>query len=103
MTAIETALIHVETGYLSPDFQEAVTDYLSLAATDGSEHPLLDRAVKSIIERIRIQAYKMYINEASERYAHEGGKTKAFALVMGEWIEKGAKKLMKRFREPIAE
>ena len=103
LTAIETALIHVESGYLSPDFQEAVTDYLSLADTDVAKHTSLDRAAKSIVERVRIQAYKLYIGEASERYEHEGGKTRGFALAMGEWIEKGAKKLMKKYQDPLAE
>lgn len=103
LTAIETALIHIETGYLSPEFQEAVTDYLTLADSDTTKHPSLNRAAQSIIERIRIQAYKLYIAEASERYEHEGGKTRGFARVMGEWIEKGVKRLMKKFKEPLAE
>lgn len=103
LTAIETALIHVEAGYLSPDFQEAVGDYLSLADTDVGRHPSMDRAAKSIVERVRIQAYRVYIGEASERFEHEGGKTRGFALLMGEWIEKGAKRLMKKFKEPLAE
>lgn len=103
LTAIETALIHVETGYLSPDFSDAVTDYLSLADTDTTKHPSLNRTAQSIVERIRIQAYKLYIGEASERYEHEGGKTRSFAMAMGEWIEKGAKKLIKKFKEPLAE
>lgn len=80
-----------------------MTDYLGLADSDVAKHPSLDRAAKSIIERVRIQAYKLYIGEASERYEHEGGKTRAFAMAMGEWIEKGAKKLMKKFKEPLAE
>lgn len=103
LTAIETSLIHIEAGYLSPEFQEAANDYLNLADTDVTKHPSMDRAAKSIVERIRIQAYRVYIGEASERYELEGGKTRGFALAMGEWLEKGAKKLIKKFGEPLAE
>jgi hypothetical protein len=52
---------------------------------------------------VRIQAYKVYIGEASEQYEHEGGKTRAFAMAMGEWIEKGVKRVNKKFGEPVAE
>lgn len=102
MTSLETALIHSPEGYLSPDFAEAVTDYLSLGRKD-TEHAALARTAQSIIERIRIQAYKVYIGEASDRYEHEGGKTRSFAMAMGEWIEKGVKRAHKKFPEPITE
>lgn len=113
LTSIETSLIHGTDGYLGPDFAEAVSDYLSVGPQDTSEHEststngiaggnaAMKRTEQSIIERIRIQAYQVYIAEASERYEHEGGKTRGFALRMGEWIEKGVKKVDRRFEERV--
>ena len=67
----------------------------------GSGNAALERTSQSIIERIRIQAYKVYIGEASSRYELEGGKTRGFAIKMGEWIEKGVKRVDKKFGEPV--
>lgn len=101
-SAVESALIHSQNGYHSPDFLEAVSDWLALDAQDVS-HPSLQRAATSIVERARVQAYKSYINEASERFEFEGGKTRGFAMAMAGWVESQAKKLNKKFMEPIAE
>lgn len=103
LTSIETSLIHGPDGYLGPDFAEAVSDYLALGDKDTSGHPALERTAQSIVERIRIQAYKVYIGEASQRYELEGGKTRGFAIRMGEWIEKGVKRVDKKFGEPVTE
>lgn len=103
LTAVETSLIHAPEGYSSPDFAEAVNDYLALGTKDTGSNPGLARTAQSIIERIRIQAYKVYINEASDRYEHEGGKTRSFAVAMGEWIEKGVKRVNKKFPEGVTE
>ncbi|KAL7421167.1 hypothetical protein Q5752_004052 [Cryptotrichosporon argae] len=52
--------------------------------------------------KLRQQAYEHYIREASERFAIEGGKSRAFALGLAGWIESSTKKLKKRFPDPIA-
>ena len=78
-----------------------MADYLAVGDKDIDGTPALERTAQSIIERVRIQAYQVYIAEASQRYEHEGGKTRGFAIKMGEWIEKGVKKVDKKFGESV--
>lgn len=87
-------------GYLSLDFRQAVAYWLCLDVDDYG-HPSLQRTQRSIVDRLRQQAYSNYIEEASERYSHEGGKNRAFAMSLASWIESGAKKLDKWFQEPV--
>ncbi|EIW68721.1 hypothetical protein TREMEDRAFT_39631, partial [Tremella mesenterica DSM 1558] len=87
-------------GYHSPDFMEAVTDYLALESRDIS-HSELQRLSDKIIDGIRMQAYESYVAHATERIEHCGGKTKEFALAMAVWIEKEAKKLSKKFGDSL--
>ena len=87
-------------GYLSLDFRQAVDHWVSLGVEE-TDHPALQRAQRAICDRLRQQAYTNYIEEASERYAHEGGKNRAFAMELASWIESGAKRLDKSFPEPV--
>lgn len=56
-----------------------------------------------MVEKIRMQAYKTYVDEAGDKLDLEGGKTKGFAMGMATWIEKEAKKLSKKYADPITE
>ncbi len=101
LTAVDSALKFGEGGYHSPDFFEAVSDWLVLDVRD-TRHPSLQAAAQSIMEGVRSQAFQSYIQEASDQLDLEGSKTKPFAMAMAIWIEKEAKKLSKKFRDPIA-
>jgi hypothetical protein len=99
-SAIANALT-CEGGYLSPEFQEAVDDWLSIDPQDNDD-PEVEALARSIAEGIRVQAFESYIADASERIHHEGGnKTRGFAVGMASWIESQTKKLSKRFPQPI--
>ncbi|ORY22446.1 hypothetical protein BCR39DRAFT_473965 [Naematelia encephala] len=102
LAAVDSALAYGANGYHSPDFLEAVSDWLALDYRDTS-HSTLSQLNTSIVERIRIQAYKSYIEEAGERLEREGSKTRAFAMDMAVWVEKEVKKLNKRFGDPITD
>jgi hypothetical protein len=100
LEAINTSLTYPQ-GYHSPDFQEAVADYLSLDLVDLN--PTLSRISNTITQRIRDQAFSSYVNEAGERMDFEGGKNRAFVGAMAGWVEKEGKKLSRKFRDPINE
>lgn len=100
LSALANSLTY-ERGYMSPEFQEAVEDWLSLDAQD-IQHPDLKQIASPIVDGIKVQAYESYIAEASDRIEHEGGKTRTFAIQMATWIESQTKKLSKRFPEPIS-
>ncbi len=102
LNAVNTALEYGEGGYHSPDFFEAVSDWLVLDIRDASL-PALDATARNTLERVRAQAFQSYIQEASDRLEHEGSKTKAYVLGLAGWIEKEAKKLNKKFSDPITE
>jgi hypothetical protein len=87
-------------GYMSPEFLQAVDHWCSLQA-DNDEHPSFQRTQRAICDRLRQQAYAKYIEEASEKYAHEGGKNKRFATALASWIESNAKRLNKWFPDPL--
>jgi hypothetical protein len=99
MNDIEAAL-ELPMGYMSPDFRHAVDHWVSLGVED-TDHPALQRTQRAICDRLRQHAYANYIEEASERYAHEGGKNRAFAMELASWIESSAKRLDKWFQEPV--
>ena len=100
LSAVVSALQFGEGGYHSPDFLEAVSDWLALDVQDAHQAGM-EQAAASIVERLRTQAFQSYIHEASDRLEHEGSKTKGFAMQLAAWIEREAKKLNKRFGEPI--
>jgi len=100
LSAVANALTY-ERGYHSPEFQEAVEDWLSLDSQE-IRHPDLIQMAAPIIDGIKVQAYESYIAEASDRIEHEGGKNRAFAINMAAWIERQTKKLSKKFPEPIS-
>lgn len=87
-------------GYLSEEFIQAAEHWNQL---DGEEveHPVFQRTQRAICDRLRQQAYAYYIEEASERYSHEGGKNREFAMALASWIESSAKRLDKMFPQPI--
>lgn len=87
-------------GYMSPEFRQAVDQWCNLGA-NSDEHPAFQRTERAICDRIRQQAYAKYIDEASEKYALEGGKNRRFAMALADWIESNAKRLDKWFREPL--
>lgn len=99
---MESALAFAQAGYHSSDFEEAVQDWLALCVTDIS-HSSLERLARSIPERIRYQAHHMYVDEAVVVCEREGGRTRTFAFSMASWVESQAKKLNRKFPEPIAE
>ena len=102
LAAVDSALSYAQGGYHSADFLDAVTDWLVLDVRDTS--PLhLTRIAENIVSRVRTQAFENYISEAGDRMDHEGGRNKAFAMTMAAWLEKEAKKLNKKFTDPIAE
>ena len=102
LASVDQALAFGKNGYHSPDFLEAVSDWLVLGEQDVSGSHL-SRIGENIVSRIRSQAFESYVSEAGEVLDKEGGRTKGFAMTMAAWIEKEAKKLNKRFGDPIAE
>ncbi len=101
-------------GYNSPDVQEAIQSFQTVTIDspipisdliENRQHPnpSIARIENGIIERIRAQAFKSYINESGERIEHEGGKNRGFAMGMAGWIESGAKKLNKKFGDAVTE
>jgi hypothetical protein len=100
LSAVANALTY-ERGYHSPEFQEAVEDWLSLDSQE-IRHPDLLAMAEPIIDGIKVQAYESYIAEASDRIEHEGGKNRSFAMAMATWIESQTKKLSKKYPEPIS-
>ncbi|BEJ13854.1 hypothetical protein CspHIS471_0310280 [Cutaneotrichosporon sp. HIS471] len=87
-------------GYMAPEFRQAVDHWCNLGA-DSDEHPAFQRTQRAICDRLRQQAYAKYIEEASEKYAQEGGKNKRFATALASWIESNGKRLNKWFSEPL--
>lgn len=87
-------------GYLSEEFIQAVEHWAQLGGEED-DHPSFQRTQRAICDRLRQQAYAHYIDEASERYSHEGGKSRQFALALATWIEKGGKRVDKLFPNPI--
>lgn len=102
LAAVDQALAYGKGGYHSPDFLEAVTDWLVVGTQDISGAHL-SRVAENIVSRIRSQAFESYVSEAGDQLDREGSRTKAFAMGMASWIEKEAKKLNKRLGDPIAE
>jgi len=102
LSSVDQALAYGKNGYHSSDFLEAVSDWLVLGEQDVTA-PHLSRIAENIISRIRSQAFESYVSEAGEVLDKEGSRTKNFAMAMATWIEKEAKKLNKRFGDPIAE
>ncbi|KLT39881.1 hypothetical protein CC85DRAFT_288059 [Cutaneotrichosporon oleaginosum] len=92
--------LNTPTGYMSPEFRQAVDHWGNLGA-DQNEHPAFLRTQRAICDRLRQQAYARYIEEASEKYAQEGGKNKRFAAALAAWIESSAKRLNKWFPDPL--
>ena len=101
LAAVDQALAYGKGGYHSPDFMEAVTDWLVVDNQDVSA-PHLSRIADNIISRIRSQAFESYVSEAGDLLDREGSRTKGFAMGMAQWIEKEAKRLNKKFGDPIA-
>jgi hypothetical protein len=102
LLSVDQALAVGKNGYHSPDFLEAVSDWLVLGTQDVSASHLA-KIAENIISRIRSQAFESYVSEAGDQLDREGSRTKAFAMAMATWIEKEAKKLNKKFGDPIAE
>jgi len=101
LTAVHSALAFEEGGgYHSPEFFEAASDWFVLDIRD-TQNPSLVTLERSIAERVRSQAFQSYIQEASDRLHHEGSKSLPFAMGLAVWIEKEAKKLSKKFADPI--
>jgi hypothetical protein len=101
LSSVDQALAYGKNGYHSPDFLEAVSDWLVLGEQDVTALHL-SRTAENIVSRIRSQAFESYVSEAGEVLDKEGSRTKGFAMAMATWIEKEAKKLNKRFGDPIA-
>lgn len=102
LASVDQALAYGKNGYHSPDFLEAVSDWLVLGEQDVTS-PHLSRIAENIVSRIRSQAFESYVSEAGEVLDKEGSRTKGFAMAMAAWIEKEAKKLNRKFGDPIAE
>jgi len=102
LLTVDQALATGKNGYHSPDFLEAVTDWLVLGTQDVTASHLA-KIAENIVSRIRSQAFESYVSEAGDQLDREGSRTKAFAMAMATWIEKEAKKLNKKFGDPIAE
>ncbi|WWC59160.1 uncharacterized protein I303_101708 [Kwoniella dejecticola CBS 10117] len=100
--AVESALDH-PSGYHSPDFVEAVEDWLILDVdiTDNYRNELR-QAEDRINELVKSQAFNAYIDQASRLLDLEGAKTCQFARQLALWIEKEAKRLDKKFTGPIS-
>lgn len=92
--------LNTPSGYLSPEFRQAVDHWCNLGA-DNDDHPAFQRTQRAICDRLRQQAYAKYIDEASEKYAQEGGKNRQFATALASWIESNAKRLNKWFPDPL--
>nr|ACZ81461.1 CND05260 [Kwoniella heveanensis] len=92
--------LHTDKGYHSDEFLEAVDDWKMLDRPSTSRGDM-KATVDRISNRIKSQAFSSYIEQASERLDLEGSKTGAFALYMATWVEKEAKKLDRKFCNPI--
>ena len=99
-SAIDTALSTSAAGYHSSDFLDAASDWLAIEPQD-IEDTDLQRLAASITDRIRVQAYQMYIEESADRIGHEGMKNRAVAMAMAAWVGREAKRLDKKFPNPI--
>nr|XP_019005449.1 uncharacterized protein I203_02304 [Kwoniella mangroviensis CBS 8507]OCF68910.1 hypothetical protein I203_02304 [Kwoniella mangroviensis CBS 8507] len=100
LQAVETAL-HCSKGYHSEEFLEAVEDWDLLNVSEEQQRHL-STITTEILDSVKSQAFNSYIDHASKLLDQEGSKTSAFALQLGSWIEKEAKKLDKRFAAPIS-
>ncbi|WWD22030.1 hypothetical protein CI109_106518 [Kwoniella shandongensis] len=87
-------------GYHSEEFLEAVHDWQALGV-ENSRHPTIERISDDIATQIKTRAYHSYISEATDRLEHEGSKTCTFAMRVAVWIEKEAKRLDRKFGEPL--
>ncbi|WWC87193.1 uncharacterized protein L201_002079 [Kwoniella dendrophila CBS 6074] len=99
LQALEAAL-ESPGGYHSEAFQEVVEDWITLQVPESQEASL-SVTINNIIDSIKSQAFNSYINQASKLLDQEGSKTCVFAMQLGTWIEKEAKKLDKKFGSPI--
>ncbi|WWD07979.1 hypothetical protein V865_006089 [Kwoniella europaea PYCC6329] len=88
-------------GYHSEEFLEAVEDWYTLNVSEEQQRSLTTISTQ-IMDNVKSQAFNTYIDHASRLLDQEGSKTCAFALQLGTWIEKEAKKLDKRFAAPIS-
>lgn len=104
-SAIDSSLSYASDGYHSADFYDAVSDWLVIGTQETTSTPAMAKITESIVSRIRSQAFESYISEAGEKMdLFEGGRqSKGFAMAMSAWVEKEAKKLNKKFGDPVAE
>ena len=102
LVAVSSSLEFGEGGYHSSDFLEAVSDWLVLDIRITNQTPL-EPISRNIVERVETQAFRSYTEAAADQLHLEGSKTKGFTMSMAAWVEKEAKKLSKKFPEPITE
>ncbi|WWC67647.1 uncharacterized protein I206_101557 [Kwoniella pini CBS 10737] len=100
LQAIETALDYPD-GYHSPEFAEAVEDWRISGANEDYNKDL--HAIQTrIVDIVKSQAFNTYIDQASRLLDSEGSKTCHFAMQLASWIEHEAKRLNRKFPDPIS-
>ncbi|WVN88902.1 uncharacterized protein L203_104117 [Cryptococcus depauperatus CBS 7841] len=103
-------LLTESSAYLSEDFQSSYAEWTSFN-THLSQLSLVDlqpdfvQIIQEIQDAIQKAAFKLYISESSDKLELDAGsgnkKGWGYIMHMGGWVEKGAKKLDRRFSEGI--